>query len=151
MRDRGNGLKAQPVVYRWTNGAGWVNPTSYEAMRMKAVNHKPMIRPEGTLALLGRGGGQLNLGKGLFSSIRDQDHPMGPLPPFRSLQPSLVPNVSTHTTGLISLGVPGSPRSIIPSLNWRNGGGLGPFPVRESVSRGISVRKCNKRFSNGLL
>jgi putative transposase len=23
-RDRGNGLKTQPVVYRWTNGAGWV-------------------------------------------------------------------------------------------------------------------------------
>jgi len=21
-RDRGNGLRAQPVVYRWTNGAG---------------------------------------------------------------------------------------------------------------------------------
>jgi len=51
VRDRGNGLKAQPVVYRWMNGAGWVNPTSYEVMRMKAVNHKPMIRPKGTLAL----------------------------------------------------------------------------------------------------
>jgi len=23
MRDRGNGLKAQPAVYRWTSGAGW--------------------------------------------------------------------------------------------------------------------------------
>jgi len=53
VRDRGNGLKTQPVVYRWTNGAGWVNPTSYEVMRMKAVNHKPMIRPGGTLALQG--------------------------------------------------------------------------------------------------
>ena len=51
VRDRGNGLKTQPVVYRWTNGAGWVNPTSYEVMRMKAVNHKPMIRLKGTLAL----------------------------------------------------------------------------------------------------
>ena len=51
VRDRGNGLKTQPVVYRWTNGAGWVNPTSYEVMKMKAVNHKPMIRPGGTLAL----------------------------------------------------------------------------------------------------
>jgi len=51
VRDRGNGLKTQPVVYRWTSGAGWVNPTSYEVMRMKAVNHKPMIRPKGTLAL----------------------------------------------------------------------------------------------------
>jgi hypothetical protein len=26
VRDRGNGLKAQPVVYRWMNGAGWVIP-----------------------------------------------------------------------------------------------------------------------------
>ncbi|MFP3144654.1 MAG: hypothetical protein RXQ93_06545, partial [Caldisphaera sp.] len=52
-RDRGNWLKAQPVVYRWTNGAGWVKPTSYEMMKMKAVNHKPMIYPEGTLVLQG--------------------------------------------------------------------------------------------------
>jgi len=51
VRDRGNGLKTQPVVYRWMNGAGWVNPTSYEVMRMKAVNRKPMTRPKGTLAL----------------------------------------------------------------------------------------------------
>jgi putative transposase len=53
-RDRGNGLKAS-LVYRWTNGAGWVkkHPTSCEVMKMKAVNHKPMIRPEGTLALQG--------------------------------------------------------------------------------------------------
>jgi putative transposase len=57
-RDRGNGLKTS-LVYRWTNGAGWVQiaPTSYEAMKMKAVNHKPMIRPEGNPPL-GRGGGQ---------------------------------------------------------------------------------------------
>jgi putative transposase len=75
VRDRGNGLKTQPVVYRWTSGAGWVKPrclpldersvycwtneagwvksTSYEAVRMKAVNHKPMTRPKGTLALQG--------------------------------------------------------------------------------------------------
>lgn len=54
VRDRGNGLKTQPAVYRWTNGAGWVpKPTSYEMMRMKAVNRKPMSRPEGTLALQG--------------------------------------------------------------------------------------------------
>jgi transposase len=26
-------------------------PASYEVMKKKAVNHKPMIRPEGTLAL----------------------------------------------------------------------------------------------------
>jgi putative transposase len=52
-RDRGNGLKTQPVVYCWTNGAGWVQiaPTSYEVMKMKAVNHEPVIRPKGTLAL----------------------------------------------------------------------------------------------------
>ncbi|ADX81961.1 RNA-guided endonuclease InsQ/TnpB family protein [Saccharolobus islandicus] len=54
VRDRGNGLKTQPVVYRWTNGAGWLKATSYEMMRMKAVNHKPMIRPKGTLTLYGR-------------------------------------------------------------------------------------------------
>jgi transposase len=54
VRDRGNGLKTQPVVYRWTNGAGWLLATSYEVMKMKAVNHKPMIRPKGTLALQGR-------------------------------------------------------------------------------------------------
>jgi putative transposase len=54
VRDRGKGLKAQPAVYRWTNKAGWVNPTSYNVMRMKAVNRKPVIRPEGTLALQDR-------------------------------------------------------------------------------------------------
>ncbi len=54
VRDRGNGLKAQPAVYRWTNKAGWVNPTSCNVMRMKAVNRKPVIRPEGTLALQDR-------------------------------------------------------------------------------------------------
>jgi putative transposase len=54
-RDKGNGLKAQPAVYRWTNGAGWVQiaPTSCEVMKMKAVNHKLMIRPKGTLAIQG--------------------------------------------------------------------------------------------------
>lgn len=41
VRDRGNGLKTQPVVYRWTNGAGWLKATSYEMMRMKVVNHNP--------------------------------------------------------------------------------------------------------------
>ena len=58
VKDRGNGLKAQPVVYHWMNGAGWLLATSNEVMKMKAVNHKPMIRPKGTLALPGRGGGQ---------------------------------------------------------------------------------------------
>jgi len=58
VRDRGDGLKTQPVIYRWTNGAGWVLATSYEVVKMKAVNHKPMIRPKGTLALPGRGGSQ---------------------------------------------------------------------------------------------
>ncbi|NHV45752.1 MAG: transposase [Candidatus Verstraetearchaeota archaeon] len=43
-RDRGNGLKTQPVVYRWMNGAGWVRfaLTSYEVMKMKVVNREPM-------------------------------------------------------------------------------------------------------------
>jgi len=51
MREiRGNGLKAS-LVYRWTSRAGWVKKPSYEVMKMKAVNHKLMIRPEGTLAL----------------------------------------------------------------------------------------------------
>jgi putative transposase len=61
--DRGNGLKVQPVVYRWTSRAGWVRlaPTSYEVMRMKAVNHKPMNRPKGTPALQGGRGGQKGL------------------------------------------------------------------------------------------
>jgi len=49
VKDRGKWLKAQPVVYRWTNGSGWVT-TSYEVMKMKAVNHEPMIRLEGTIA-----------------------------------------------------------------------------------------------------
>jgi len=31
------------VVYRWTSGAGWAT-TSNEAMKMKAINHKPLIR-----------------------------------------------------------------------------------------------------------
>jgi putative transposase len=41
------------VVYRWTNGAGWLKATSCEAVRMKAVNHKPVNRSKGTLALQG--------------------------------------------------------------------------------------------------
>jgi hypothetical protein len=54
VRDRGNGLKTQPVVYRWTNGAGWVaTPTSHEVMRMKAVNHEPMSHPKGNPSLMG--------------------------------------------------------------------------------------------------
>ncbi|ADY00976.1 transposase, IS605 OrfB family [Vulcanisaeta moutnovskia 768-28] len=52
-RDRGNGLKTQPVVYRWTSGAGWLKATSNEAMRMKAANHKPMNHPEKTHTLQG--------------------------------------------------------------------------------------------------
>jgi putative transposase len=53
VRDRGKGLKAQPAVYRWTNGAGWAIPTSCDVMRMKAVNREPVIRPGGTLAVQG--------------------------------------------------------------------------------------------------
>ena len=52
VKDRGKWLKAQPVVYRWTNGAGWVT-TSNEAMKMKAVNHEPMISLKGTTFPLG--------------------------------------------------------------------------------------------------
>jgi len=52
VRDRSNGLKIQPVIYHWMSGAGRVRkPTSNEAMRMKAINHKPMTGPKGTLAL----------------------------------------------------------------------------------------------------
>jgi putative transposase len=51
VRDRGNGPKARPVVYRWTSGAGWANPASHEAVRVKAVNHKPMNRPRGSPVL----------------------------------------------------------------------------------------------------
>ena len=43
--DMGKWLKAQPVVYRWTNGAGWVT-ASYEVMKMIAKNHEPIISLE---------------------------------------------------------------------------------------------------------
>ncbi|AHC52567.1 hypothetical protein SUSAZ_08460 [Sulfolobus acidocaldarius SUSAZ] len=42
-------LKTQPLVYRWMSGVGWVILTSYETMRVKAVNHKPVNRSKGTL------------------------------------------------------------------------------------------------------
>jgi putative transposase len=61
VRDRGKWLKTQPVVYRWMSRAGWVGddelssnhhlPTSNEVMKMKTVNHKPMIILKGTLTL----------------------------------------------------------------------------------------------------
>ncbi|MFP3416712.1 MAG: hypothetical protein RXO71_00190 [Nitrososphaeria archaeon] len=40
------------MVYRWTSGAGWVRfaPASYEAMKMKAINHEPVTRLEGIIA-----------------------------------------------------------------------------------------------------
>jgi len=50
--DRGKWLEAQPVVYRWTSRAGWIT-TSNETVRMKAVNHEPMISLEGTAFPLG--------------------------------------------------------------------------------------------------
>jgi len=55
VRDRGNGPKARPAVYRWTSGAGWAltAPTSREAVKVKAVSRKPMSRPKGALALQG--------------------------------------------------------------------------------------------------
>ncbi|MFP3214373.1 MAG: hypothetical protein RXR18_04105 [Nitrososphaeria archaeon] len=49
VEDRGKWLKEQPVVYRWTNEAGLAT-TSYEAMKIKAINHEPMTRLEGTIA-----------------------------------------------------------------------------------------------------
>jgi len=54
-RDRGNGPKARPAVYRWTSGAGWAltAPTSREAVKVRAVNREPMSRPKGTPALQG--------------------------------------------------------------------------------------------------
>jgi|GEM_PF-1049636 len=68
-RDRGNGLKAS-LVYRWTNVVGVrTTPTSHEAIKMKAVNHKPMIRPEGTLALQGRGRGSVDLAGEYFAKF----------------------------------------------------------------------------------
>jgi len=68
VRDRGNGLKVQPVVYRWMNRAGWVIPTSYEVMRMKAVNLKPMNRPKGTPAL--KGGEEVSVGEAMSMYIQ---------------------------------------------------------------------------------
>jgi transposase len=60
VRDGVNGLKTQPMVYRWMGRAGWVRttPTSNEAIRMKTVNHKPMNHPK-TTPPSRRGGGQL--------------------------------------------------------------------------------------------
>jgi hypothetical protein len=47
-----------PAIYRWMSGAGWATLTSYETMKVKAVNHKPMNYPKGNPRPLGRGGGQ---------------------------------------------------------------------------------------------
>ncbi|NAY81916.1 MAG: hypothetical protein GU362_03390 [Thaumarchaeota archaeon] len=53
FEDKGKWLKEQPVVYRWTNRVGWVRfaPASYEVMKMKAINHEPMIRLKGLVFL----------------------------------------------------------------------------------------------------
>jgi len=40
VKDRGKWLKAQPVVYRWTNGAAWVT-ISYEDEGGKPRTHDP--------------------------------------------------------------------------------------------------------------
>ncbi|MFP3228338.1 MAG: hypothetical protein RXQ71_06060 [Caldisphaera sp.] len=47
-------MKVQIVVYlyKWS-GVVQKLPTSYEVMKMKAINHKPMIYSKGTLALQG--------------------------------------------------------------------------------------------------
>ena len=52
-RDRGNGLKARPAVYRWTSGAGWAQyaPASHDATKVKAVNREPVSRPKEALTL----------------------------------------------------------------------------------------------------
>jgi len=54
-RDRGNGPKARPAAYLWTSGAGWAltAPTSYEAVKVRAVSREPVSRPKGALALQG--------------------------------------------------------------------------------------------------
>jgi len=53
VRDRGNGPKARPAVYRWTSGAGWAltAPASHEAVKVRAVSREPMSRPGGALTL----------------------------------------------------------------------------------------------------
>jgi len=48
VRDRGNGPKARPAVYR---GVGAYAPASNDAVKVKAVSRKPMSRPKGALAL----------------------------------------------------------------------------------------------------
>jgi hypothetical protein len=40
FEDRGKWLKEQPVVYRWTSGAGWVT-TSYEDEGDKPRTYDP--------------------------------------------------------------------------------------------------------------
>jgi len=52
VKNRGMWLKAQPMVYRWTNEWGWVT-TSNKAIKIRAVNHRPMISIEGTTFPLG--------------------------------------------------------------------------------------------------
>ncbi|BBD72787.1 hypothetical protein HS1genome_1176 [Sulfodiicoccus acidiphilus] len=46
---RGNGLKTWLTVYRQMNG-GWSKAIGYQAMKVEAANHKPVICPEGTIA-----------------------------------------------------------------------------------------------------
>ena len=57
VRDRGDGLKARPAVYRWTNGAGWVIPASNEGEGCKPQTNG---RPRGALAL--KGGEEVSIG-----------------------------------------------------------------------------------------
>ena len=63
MGDGGNGLKTQPMVYRWMGRAEWVRntPTSNEAIRMRTVNHKPMNHPKTTPTPSRQEGGQLSV------------------------------------------------------------------------------------------
>ncbi|MBP1357596.1 MAG: transposase [Sulfolobus sp.] len=45
--------KTAPLVYTWTRGAGLAlkAPASYDSVKMKRIDQKPMNRSKGTLAL----------------------------------------------------------------------------------------------------
>ncbi len=48
-RGIGGKMVEDPAIYRWMSGAGWETLTSYETMKVKAVNHKLVNRSKGTL------------------------------------------------------------------------------------------------------
>jgi hypothetical protein len=47
-------MAEDPAIYRWMSGAGWATLTSYETMKVKAVNHKLVNYPKGNPRLAGR-------------------------------------------------------------------------------------------------